>query len=105
MMMAKRKAKAEDTAVVDEQVVEETVDAVESAEDVAEAEVAPAQLQLNDLNGLLRIVDVAMKRGAFQANEATAVGAVYDKLSAFVTHAMAQQAEAKAEEAGDEGEE
>lgn len=97
--MAKRKAKVEDTAVEEHK---ETVEDSVMETEAPEAEMAPAQLQLNDLQGLLRIVDVAMKRGAFQANEATAVGTVYDKLSAFVTHAVSQQAEAKAAEAGED---
>ena len=97
--MAKRKGKATD--VVEEPTVEENTQDV-SAEG-SEAEVAPASLQLSDLQGLTRIVDVAMSRGAFRANEATTVGAIFDKLDAFVRHAVQTQAEAKGEEGSEDG--
>ena len=43
-----------------------------------------ARFSLNDLKGLQEIVKVAAERGAFRANELSAVGAVYDRLTAFL---------------------
>lgn len=58
-------------------------------------------ITIQDLNLLANIVDLASKRGAFQGSEMSQVGAVYDKLSAFLSFVEAQQkAQAEAEEAG-----
>ena len=56
-------------------------------------------ISLNDLQVLANVVDLASQRGAFRGNELTQVGAVFDKLSAFlaqVAAAQAEQAEAEA---------
>jgi len=58
----------------------------------------------NDLANVYAIIDLASKRGAFQASELQAVGSVANKVKAFVDHiqaqaAAAQEAEAPAEEA------
>lgn len=45
------------------------------------------ELTIVDLQNLKSIVEVAAKRGAFAANEMTAVGSVFDKLSAFLVAA------------------
>ena len=74
----------------------------------ATAEQAPAQqaqekgadLNINDLNALKQIIDVASSRGAFKpGNEMVAVGQVYEKLSSFL-EAVAKQAEASKEKTG-----
>ena len=74
----------------------------------APAEQAPAQqaqekgadLNINDLNALKQIIDVASSRGAFKpGNEMVAVGQVYEKLSSFL-EAVAKQAEASKEKTG-----
>ena len=62
---------------------------------------APAQVQLGvqDLQNAAQIIDIAMSRGAFRANEAAQVGAVYNKIEAFiksVAEAQNQNAEAPA---------
>ena len=57
-----------------------------------------SQLTLADLASLKQIIDAACTRGAFKAAEMKSVGAVYDKLSAFLDAVVAQQ---KAQE--DEG--
>ena len=44
---------------------------------------------------------MASKRGAFQAAELASVGAIANKVKAFVDHVQAQQQEAAAEAAGD----
>jgi hypothetical protein len=55
------------------------------------------KVTLNDLQLLAQIVDLASGRGAFRGNELTQVGAVYDKLTGFLTHvAEKQKAEAEA---------
>lgn len=48
-------------------------------------------------------ISVACERGAFRANEMTAVGATYDKLATFLNAAIAQ-AEAHASETQQQGE-
>ena len=53
-------------------------------------------LNLNDLNAMKVIIDIASSRGAFKPNEMTAVGQTYTKLSAFLEHAAKQAEEAKA---------
>lgn len=78
------------------------------AEQVEEAVDAPAQedtsISLNDLQVLANIVDLASQRGAFRGNELTQVGAVFDKLSAFLAQVAAAQAEqAEGEDAPEEG--
>lgn len=45
--------------------------------------VAP-QLNIQDLQNLRAIVDLAMRRGAFGASEATSVGQVFDRVNAFL---------------------
>jgi hypothetical protein len=50
-------------------------------------EAAPAEapnLTVQDLAGLKAIVDVAAQRGAFKPAEMAAVGAIYNKLTAFL---------------------
>jgi len=49
-----------------------------------------AELTVTDLNNLRSIVDVAVRRGAFGANEVSAVGATFDKLNNFL-NSLAQQ--------------
>tara|TARA_B100001769_G_scaffold271268_1_gene263792 strand:+ start:452 stop:715 length:264 start_codon:yes stop_codon:yes gene_type:complete len=62
---------------------------------------APATVQLGvqDLQNAAQIIDIAMSRGAFRANEAAQVGAVYNKIEAFiksVAESQNQNAEAPA---------
>ena len=57
----------------------------------AEAEQAPS-LGVNDLQNAAQIIDAAVSRGAFRANEAAQVGAVYEKITSFIkTVAEAQK--------------
>ena len=53
----------------------------------------PAQspLGLVDLQNAAQIIEVAVARGAFRANEATQVGGVYDRLAAFIRTVQATQ--------------
>ena len=55
---------------------------------------------VNDLVNVYNIIDLASKRGAFQAAELASVGAIANKVKAFVDHVQAQQ-QAAAEAAGD----
>jgi hypothetical protein len=63
---------------------------MENQEQVAQPEVTeapqstPPELSISDLQNLRAIIDVAVKRGAFAANEISAVGGVYDRLNAFL---------------------
>lgn len=52
----------------------------------------PPSLTIADLASIKSIIEAASTRGAFRANELTVVGAMYDKLTAFVESAQAQVA-------------
>jgi len=56
---------------------------------------------VNDLVNIYNIIDLASKRGAFQAAELSSVGAIANKVKAFVDHVQAQQ-KAAAEAAGEQ---
>jgi len=56
----------------------------------------PESISLQDLQVLLQIVDLASSRGAFRGPELTQVGAIFDKLNAFLTF-ISQQQRGKAE--------
>lgn len=58
----------------------------------AEQEVAQ-DLNINDLNAMKVIIDIASSRGAFKPNEMMAVGQTYNKLTAFLEQ-VAKQADA-----------
>jgi hypothetical protein len=67
--------------------------------------VEPVQLTIADLQILARIVDLASRRGAFQAGELSQVGDAYNKLSgflAFVESTQKKEAEAAATAEGTE---
>ena len=55
----------------------------------------PTQITIADLDTFRNIVDLASTRGAFRGAELTQVGAIYDKLTAFLDAIIAQ---AKAQE-------
>ena len=64
---------------------------------------APTGIQVGDMQAVVNIIDLACTRGAFRANELSQVGAVTDKINAFLQQIADQQkaneekAEAKAE--------
>ena len=70
---------------------EETQAPAEAAADTT-AEV-PA-VTVNDLVNVYAIIDLASKRGAFQAGELSAVGNTANRVKAFVDHVQAQNAAA-----------
>lgn len=47
-------------------------------------------ITIADIDTVKNIIDLASTRGAFRGEELTQVGAVYDKLSAFLSAAIAQ---------------
>ena len=49
-----------------------------------------AQLTLADLQGAVSIIDLASRRGAFQAQELATVGTVYNKLVGFLNQVSQQ---------------
>jgi hypothetical protein len=61
-----------------------------------------AQINLADLQNLLRILDVAAECGTFKGNELSSVGNVRDRLAAFIE--ASQQAEAEVNETAAAGE-
>jgi len=50
----------------------------------------PTQITIADLDTLKNVVDLASSRGAFRGAELTQVGAIYDKLTAFLNGVIAQ---------------
>lgn len=77
--------------------VQETVTAAENAP--ATASLEPVQLSVSDLQVLARIVDLASRRGAFQAAELSQVGEAYNKLAGFLAYVESVQAKEKEAEA------
>lgn len=57
----------------------------------------PAELNVNDLVSIQQLIDVACRRGAFQANEMKTVGELYDKLVVFTEGVVASQQTAETE--------
>ena len=64
-------------------------DVVDTTEQTAQA---PVQLTLADLQLLAQIIDLASRRGAFQASEMAQVGTAYNKLSLFLSAAVTPDA-------------
>tara|TARA_X000001036_G_C20641436_1_gene791264 strand:- start:1171 stop:1413 length:243 start_codon:yes stop_codon:yes gene_type:complete len=67
----------------------------------ANAEAEAPSLGVGDLQNCAQIIDIAMSRGAFRANEASQVGAVYNKIEAFiksVAETQNQNADASAQQ-------
>jgi hypothetical protein len=93
--MAKQNAK---TKKEQPEMAEETT-APEATAEAGEQQV-PESVNLSDLGTLLQIVDLATQRGAFRGAELSQVGAVFDKLNAFLSYVQEQQA--AQEEAGEE---
>jgi hypothetical protein len=57
---------------------------VANEEQTNEEKAAAPGLSIGDLANLRQIIDVATKRGAFQANELEVVGNTYNRLNAFL---------------------
>lgn len=61
---------------------------------------ASGDLNINDLNAMKAIIDIASSRGAFKPNEMVAVGTTYNKLLGFLEKVAEQQAAAQAAAGG-----
>lgn len=59
---------------------------------------AQPELTVTDLINLKSVLEFAVKRGAFNANELSGVGSVYDKLSNFLNAVSANQPQSKQEQ-------
>ena len=57
---------------------------------------------LADIGFLLQVVEICSKRGAFNADEMTQVGTVYDKVKAFLAANAPPKPDADKEEGGDQ---
>lgn len=68
---------------------------VEGATEQAAPQEAAAELNINDLNAMKVIIDIASSRGAFKPNEMTAVGQTYTKLTNFLEQVAKQSEGAK----------
>lgn len=78
------------------QAATQQVEATEAQQTTTSLE--PVQLTISDLQLLSRIIDLASRRGAFQANELSQVGDAFNKLSGFLSYVESVQAkEAEAE--------
>jgi hypothetical protein len=75
----------------------ETPAVAPAAEAPTTTSVEPVQLTIADLQLLGRIVDLASRRGAFQANELSQVGDAFNKLDGFLKYVESVQAKEKAE--------
>ena len=62
------------------------------------------QLTIRDLGGIKNIIETACNRGAFQANEMSTVGSLYDRLNTFLDFIVlqSQQDETPATNQGDQ---
>jgi hypothetical protein len=58
------------------------------------------QITIADLDTIRNVIDLACTRGAFRGAEISQVGAVYDKLSAFLEAVITQAQEQEANNAG-----
>jgi len=61
------------------------------------------ELNVQDLQLAASVIDLATQRGAFKANEAKAVGTIYDKITGFIQAVAEQQAKQEAEAKAAEG--
>ena len=61
------------------------------SEEKTSSQVEPAALGVADLQNAAQIIDAAVTRGAFKASEAAQVGAVYNKIQAFITSVVESQ--------------
>lgn len=87
-------AKAKKAAAPEAVVAEATVDTAAPATTTTSVE--PVQLTIADLQLLARIVDLASRRGAFQAGELSQVGDTFNKLSGFLAYVESTQVKEEA---------
>lgn len=63
---------------------------MENTEQTTEQQATP-ELTVNDLNNVKAIIEAAVRRGTFNANEISGVGAAYDKLTTFLNSISSQK--------------
>jgi hypothetical protein len=73
---------------------------VNTEQQVADAQEQGADLNINDLNAMKVIIDIASSRGAFKPNEMAVVGTTYNKLTTFLDQVTKQAEAQKAEQPG-----
>ena len=66
----------------------------QAPEVATESQAEVPAVTVNDLVNVYAIIDLASKRGAFQAGELSAVGNTANRVKAFVDHVQAQNAAA-----------
>lgn len=71
---------------------------VNDGADTAAEQVAPENLTLRELDQLAQVIDLGSQRGAYRAGELEVVGALYNKLVAFLSYVQSQQQAAAAAE-------
>ena len=64
--------------------------AQEQSQTQSQSEATAVQLTVADLQMVRNIIDLASRRGAFQASELSQIGAVVDKLSGFLSQVETQ---------------
>jgi hypothetical protein len=76
----------------------ENQETVQDASQVTPEAAPPQQpdLTITDLTNIRAIIDVAVRRGAFGASEASGVGTVFDKLNAFLNAVAPPKSDDKA---------
>lgn len=67
------------------------IENMETAEETTTQSAPAAELTINDLAAMKNLIEVVSIRGAFKANELTAVGTLFDKLNVFLTAAQKAQ--------------
>jgi hypothetical protein len=72
---------------------------VENASPEAGSEAQRPELSITDLQNLRAIVDVAVRRGTFNASEISSVGAVFDRVNGFLNAVAPAPADAPNETA------
>jgi hypothetical protein len=75
-----------------------TTEAVAPAADAqTNTTLEPVQLTVSDLQLLAKIIDLASRRGAFQAGELSQVGDAFNKLASFLAYVESVQKKEKEE--------
>jgi hypothetical protein len=59
-------------------------------------------LNVGDMNAVLRIIDVVTERGAFKGEELSSIGNVRDRVAAFVNYHTPKSQEGETKETSDE---
>ena len=95
-------AKSSAQKKVKEQAQTEVKNQTTATENSGDAPLEPIQLTLADLQQLSRIIDLASRRGAFQAGELAQVGATFNRLTGFLAYVQAMQEKEDLEKAKQE---